>query len=400
MPCLLLPVLLLGSATSALLPAAPPPRHTVRLHNAVNESRGAVFMPLVGLGTGGYAGHSHPDNITADSRCSLPLPSIVECWDDITVENHTSAWFKAGGRALDTALSYATQNGVGRALKKSGLAREEVWITSKVPLGSVYTMKQEDVFAFTLQAFANVTRELDVEYVDLLLTHWPGCTGGAKCPRDGGRGHRQENWKALNSILRAGGARAIGVSNYEMTHIHDVAETVLPGGEAGMLPAVNQVEYHPYYHQDDLVAACRKLNIQFDAYGPLGTPDVVLQGGFGRGEAAGHGGPPQPLWAPTALGNPAVARIAKAHGSTAAQVIVAWITQQGIVTHPRTRDPAHMKQNLAAPTLELSEQEMGEMSSHIKVPDCSGLKAAACPVSTAQAAAGCCKICPITTDIP
>lgn len=285
----------------------PSPGNAVALQNAVTD-REAVLMPVLGLGTGGYLSTNcsqrggtpvHPNSTTTG----------VECWDDDAAERYASLWFAAGGRAIDAALEYKDQRGIGRAIQKSGLSRSDIWVTSKVnnPKTFVLANGTDNVYQGTLQAFENITRELQLQYVDLLLTHWPN----AGSVNTTAKQYRQENWKALVHILKTGGARAIGVSNYEIQHLEDIEEVLFDGKP--ILPAVNQMEFHPYYHQDALLAYCRSKNITFDAYSPLGVIDVISTGD---------------KWAPVSVNHSAIRKIAAQHpGYSPAQVVLACETQ-------------------------------------------------------------------------
>ena len=310
-----------------------------------------------------------------------------EVWNNTVAEAATTQWLALGGRYIDTALTYGTQEGIGRAIKASGIPRDELWITSKVPAGGIAPgplpggiNATTDPYGATLASFALVQQQLQVGSVDLLLVHWPsGPADGPFTPAQ----YRQHAWRALEHILATGGARAVGVSNFEVQHLRDIEAL------GGKLPAVNQVEFHPYYHEDALVEYCKGKGIQFDAYSPLGVADMVR---------AAH------YWSPCVLDHPAVHAIARAHpsfGPSPAQVVLAWLWGQGIVTHPRSEDAGHMRENLrVAGQLALTPAEMATLSHGLAVPDCSAIKKEACPTAVAKPKGGCCKVCPLTTTIP
>ena len=180
--------------------------------------------------------------------------------------------------------------------------------------------------------------------------HWPDSGGGSPVSRTGAYGKdpkcnptkpatynatacRLDTWRALLRVWRAGRARAIGVSNFNETHLDEIARAGLP------LPAVNQCPYNPHARrkQASLRAYCAEHKILFTAYSPLGVPDT-------------HEFPPV-VGAPTLLSEPAVAIAARARNVTRAQVLLRWLLDQGIPTHPRTMDPTHMRENLAAAAL-------------------------------------------------
>jgi len=300
------------------------PGPSVLLRNAADPG---VRMPVVGLGTGSYG---KPDGTNG------------EYWTDAIAEAATLAWLQLGGRRIDGSWGYFGQAGIGAGWKKSNVSREEIFITSKVePKGYNITMVQ----------FAEVLESLQTDYVDLLLIHFPGawstdssnlypCTNG-----NGGITYkpcRQETWKALEEIFRDKKARAIGVSNFEVIHLEDIIEL------NSSLPAVNQVEYHLYFHEDTLVDFCEKHNILFNTYAPLGAPDFMSyhKDNFGV-----------PL-----MTVPRVVEIAKKYMKTPAQVLLRWAVQQDLVINPRTMNPAHMKDNLDLFSFSLTNPEMAELS--------------------------------------
>ena len=138
-----------------------------------------------------------------------------------------------------------------------------------------------------------------------------------------------------------GKARAIGVSNFEINHLEDIIAMKTS------LPAVNQVEFHPYWHESDLLAFCKAHNITFNGYAPVGAPDWA---------------PTQRHWNHTLLQEPTIARIAQSHNRTPAQVTLRWQWQQGVVVNPRTMNPEHMKEDLDFFDFELSSDEMEQIS--------------------------------------
>ena len=295
---------------------------SVQLHNAAVHG---LMMPVSGIGTWGYGGPGKPG----------------EQWNDSSAEVAIKAWLQAGGRRIDGSLHYGDQAGVGKAVAESGIARNKLFITSKIPCNG-YNASMDHVH--------DALSTLNTSYVDLLLIHWPFyphqksppsdevCTTNAtagKC--------RQATWRALEKLFHNGVARAIGVSNFEVKHLQDIISL------GGLLPSVNQVEYHPYWHEDDLVTYCKSHNITFNSYSPLGAPDwapIVKKWPNGKGP----------------LAEPAILKIAMAHKKSAAQVILKWQWQQGIVVNPRTWNVTHMQENLNFFDFELSAAEMSEIS--------------------------------------
>ena len=297
--------LLMALSSAADLPS-------VKLMNAAKDG---LMMPVAGIGTWGYG-----------------IPG--EVWNDDIAEKAVGQWLKLGGRRIDGSLGYGDQVGVGKAVKASGLQREEIFMTSKV---------NPVEYNATLQQMDQILSDLQMDYVDLLLIHWPGSAFGTKSSNTK---IRQSCWNALEYLYNNGKARAIGVSNFEADHIQDIVDL------KSLLPSVNQVEYHPFWHEDDLVDYCKKMNITFNSYAPLGTPDW---------------GPPTRGWDHSVLQDPTVVKIAKAHGCTPAQVVQQWEWSQGIVVNPRTMNETHMKENLTFFSVQLTSDDMKAISS-IKPP--------------------------------
>eukprot|EP01147_Barroeca_monosierra_P004428 gene4428-8541_t len=199
-------LLLLGIAVIPAITASVP---IVKLHNA---ARPGTMMPVVGLGTGSYGSYYKNDS---------------------DVEEAVYNWLITGGRRIDASLSYNDQVPVGKAIRRSSIPRNQIFVTSKIgpglPLG----------YQDTLSQFDEILRTLDTTYIDLLLIHWPGpsenstdpaCTGPSSSPRL----CRQSTWRAMEDIFLRGDARAIGVSNFEENHLHDILSL------QSLVPSVNQ----------------------------------------------------------------------------------------------------------------------------------------------------------------
>ena len=286
----------------------------------MNGAKPGTKMPVTGIGTAGYGNPG-------------------EVWNDDVAEKAIGQWLSLGGRRIDGSVDYGDQVGVGKAVKSSGLPRKEIFMTSKISLeGYNETFTQMDT----------VLSDLQMDYVDLLLIHWPGNPPSSStdpaCQGDPPtwRSCRQSVWKALESLFNSSKALAIGVSNFEKNHLEDILMM------KSTVPSVNQVEYHPYWHEDDLVDYCKSHNITFNSYSPLGAPDWA---------PTTHG------WNGTILDLPVIQKISKAHQRTAGQVIQRWHWQQGIVVNPRTMNQDHMKENLNFFDFELSDDEIKQISS-------------------------------------
>jgi 2,5-diketo-D-gluconate reductase A len=218
---------------------------------------------------------------------------------------------EAGYRHIDTAAAYRNEAGVGAAIKASGIAREELFITTKLRNG-----EQGRAAA----AFNHSRRELGLDVIDLYLIHWPVPSQGLFV----------DAWKALEKIHADGGARAIGVSNFLPEHL----DTLL--ASADVVPAVNQIELHPTFQQRELAAKSRSYGIAVEAYSPLG------QGAD--------------------LGSATVTELAEAHDATPAQIVLAWHLGTGNIVIPKSVHPARIRQNIAAAALQLSSEELAAIS--------------------------------------
>ena len=218
------------------------------------------------------------------------------------------AALQAGYRSIDTAALYRNERAVGRAVREGGVAREEVFVTTKVWNDDMRRGRVEE-------AFEESMGRLGLDYVDLFLLHWPI------------QGRIVESWKALERLYGAGRVRAIGVSNHMIPHLEELLAA------AEVVPAVNQIEFHPYLQSRRLQEFCRTKGIQLEAWSPL------MQAG--------------PL-----LKNPTLAEIAKQRGKTVAQVILRWDLQSGVVTIPKSAKPARIVENANVFDFRLSDEEM------------------------------------------
>ncbi|SNS30461.1 Aldo/keto reductase [Actinomadura mexicana] len=226
-----------------------------------------------------------------------------------------------GYRSIDTASAYGNEEGVGRALRASELPREELFVTSKV-------WNSDQGYDDTMRAYEASLRRLGLEYLDLYLIHWP-------MP---GRELYLETWRALERLKRDGRVRSIGVSNFTVPTLRRVID------EAGVVPAVNQIELHPYFQQDGMRAFHRDHGIRTEAWAPLGQ---------------GHG----------LLDDPALDRIAQAHGRTPAQVALRWHLQIGNVVIPKSATPSRIAENIDVFGFELTPDDMktlGEMDKGVR----------------------------------
>ncbi len=214
----------------------------------------------------------------------------------------------AGYRRIDTASLYGNERGVGEGIRQSGVARDQIFVTTKVWNDDMRTGRIEEALEKSLQ-------KLGFDYVDLYLLHWP--VSGKIIPA----------WQALERLYREGRVRAIGVSNFMIPHLEDLLSSTR------VVPAVNQIEFHPYLQSRALLNYCRGKNIQLEAWSPL------MQGG--------------PL-----LQNPVLEDIARAHGKTPAQIILRWDLQMGVATIPKSARAERLAANANVFDFALSEAEM------------------------------------------
>jgi diketogulonate reductase-like aldo/keto reductase len=199
-----------------------------------------------------------------------------------------------GYRHVDTARAYRNEADVGEAIRASGVPRREVFVTTKL-------WNADHGHDRALKAIDRSLASLGMEQVDLYLVHWPV------------EGLRHDTWRAMEKILADGKARAIGVSNYTVRHLDELL------ARAQVPPSVNQVEFSPFLHQRALLEHCRRHGIQLEAYGPL---------------VRGH-----------RMDHPALARIAKKHGRTPAQVLLRWGLQHDLVVIPKSVRPERIREN-------------------------------------------------------
>jgi len=221
------------------------------------------------------------------------------------------AWaLKAGYRHIDTASIYQNEGGVGRAIRSSGIDREEVFLVSKV-------WNSDQGYETTMRAFEKSLERLDTPYLDLYLVHWPVA------------GKFRETWRALEDLYRAERVRAIGVSNFLRHHLEDLKAS------ATMLPMVNQMEFHPYLVQQDLVDYCREYGIQYEAWSPL------MQGKIFQEER--------------------LSELAEKYGKTIAQIALRWDLQKGVVTIPKSSKKERIYSNAAIFDFEISAEDMARI---------------------------------------
>jgi diketogulonate reductase-like aldo/keto reductase len=232
-----------------------------------------------------------------------------------TTERAVSYALKIGYRHVDTAYLYGNESDVGKALRESGLRREEVFITTKV-------WNSDQGYNSTLQACERSLRQLGLAYVDLYLIHWPV------------QGMSMETWKAMVQLLQEGKARAIGVSNYTIRDLKDILQN---SEDLDVVPAVDQVEFHPFLYQRELLQFCKKNSIQLEAYSPLT-----------RAKRLNH---------------PTIVAIAKKYGKTPAQVLMRWSLQHDVVVIPKSIHEERIRENSQVFDFQLEPDDMEYLDS-------------------------------------
>jgi 2,5-diketo-D-gluconate reductase A len=216
---------------------------------------------------------------------------------------------KTGYRLIDTAEAYENEQGVGDALARSGVGREDVFVTTKLWNSHQGREQAQPTLERSLS-------RLGLDYVDLYLIHWPVPS----------QGRYVETWQALCDLRAEGKARSIGVSNFQVEHL----ERIIDASE--VVPAVNQIELHPRLQQDELRSFHAEHGIHTEAWSPLGQGSVLEE--------------------------PVVAEIAQARGRTPAQGILRWHLQLGNIVIPKSVTPSRIEENFDVFDFELDEQEM------------------------------------------
>ncbi|MFJ8536987.1 aldo/keto reductase [Streptomyces sp. NPDC093591] len=241
------------------------------------------------------------------------LPALgLGTWpmDDAQAEQAVHDALELGYRLVDTATNYRNETGVGRGVAGSGVPREEIVVTTKLP-------GRHHGYEETLTSFEESRARLGLDYVDLYLIHWP-------LPRVD---QYVDSWKAMIKLREDGLVRSIGVSNFTAEHIERLEK------ETGVLPSVNQIELHPLFPQAELRAFHTGKGVLTESWSPLGRGTDLLD-------------------------DPVIIRIAEAHGVTPGQVVLRWHVQLGAVPIPKSADPGRQRANLDVFGFELDPAQM------------------------------------------
>jgi 2,5-diketo-D-gluconate reductase A len=217
-----------------------------------------------------------------------------------------------GYRLIDTAAAYENEEAVGGAIKRSGIPREEIFITTKLWI-------QDAGYENTKKAFENSLRRLQLDYLDLYLIHQPF-------------GDVYGSWRAMEELYREGKIKAIGVSNFKPDRLVDL---ILHNE---ITPTVNQVETHPFFQQEEAAQVMKEFNIQHEAWGPLAQGKNNI------------------------FENQTLVSIAEKHNRSVAQVILRWLTQKGIVAIPKSTHNERIMENFNIFDFELTQEDMNTIA--------------------------------------
>ncbi|RFU42895.1 aldo/keto reductase [Actinomadura logoneensis] len=260
--------------------------------------------------------HTNGGNVTVPNvrlNNGVEMPQLgFGVWQvsDDEAEKAVSAALETGYRSIDTASAYENEAGTGRALRASGIARDELFVTTKL-------FNSDQGYDSTLRAFDASMERLGLDVLDLYLIHWPVPSHGKYV----------DTWRAFEKLYKDGRVRAIGVSNFTVGTFERLF------AETDVKPVLNQVELHPYFQQAGLRAFHQEHDLRTEAWSPLGQ---------GRG----------------LLEDPALAPIGEAHGKTPAQVVLRWHLQLGNIVIPKSVTPERIAQNFDVFDFELTESEM------------------------------------------
>ena len=250
-------------------------------------------------------------NVTFNDGRTIPqLGYGVWQVEDEVAEKVVGTALQIGYRHVDTAAIYGNEAGVGRAIATSDVAREDIFLTTKL-------WNSDQGYENAFEAFDASLKKLGTDYVDLYLIHWAKPLQGLYL----------DSWRALIELQKQGKVRSIGVSNFPEEQLREIIE------ETGVVPAIHQIELHPYFSQEALRAVHAEYGIVTEAWSPLGNGSDLLQ-------------------------NPVLAEIAERHGATPAQVVLAWHLAKGTVAIPKSVTPSRIEENLASVNVTLTAEDI------------------------------------------
>lgn len=238
--------------------------------------------------------------------------------DDVVCESVKKA-IEAGYRHIDGAAAYANEAGVGRGIRESGIPREELFITSKLP-------NADHGYGPAKESFERTLNQMGLEYLDLYLIHWPVVIEH----KDGFEQDILDTWRAFEELYEAGKIKAIGVSNFMIEHLEILKN------HAKIMPMVNQVQLHPQHPQEEMVTYCKENGIVPEAWSPL------IQGQAFKREL--------------------LIEMAQKYDRTVAQICIRWIMQKGVVPLPKASSMERIKSNADVFDFEISKDDMEEIA--------------------------------------
>lgn len=251
---------------------------------------------------------------TLSNGVDIPLVGlgVFKLEEGEEVSNSVKWALDAGYRSIDTAMVYKNEAGVGKAIKESNVARDQIFLTTKV-------WNSDQGYDSTLRAFDTSLELLGEDYVDLYLVHWPV------------KGKYVETWKALETLYKEKRVRAVGVSNFLQHHLQDILE------HSSLVPMVNQIEFHPGLQQPGLQSFCKEHHIQLEAWSPIMKGRV--------------------------LDIPELNEIGDGYGKNAVQVTLRWLLQKEIVSIPKSAKKDRIASNIDIFDFALTDGEMDQIDS-------------------------------------
>lgn len=251
------------------------------------------------------------DTLTLNNGVTIPQVGlgVYKMTDESEANLAIQSALRMGYRLIDTAAIYENEHTVGSAVKESGISRDEIFITTKV-------WNSDQGYSQTLKAFETSLNKLQTNYLDLYLIHWPG--------KD--KEKYRATWRALERLYSEGAVKAIGVCNFQTHHLEELLTV------CNEVPAVNQIENHPYLSQEEVRKYCQDKNILVEAWSPIARNRLADE--------------------------PTLNHIAKKHNRSVSQVILRWHLQNGSVVIPKSVHPERIKENCELFDFQLSLEDM------------------------------------------
>lgn len=268
------------------------------------------------------------DTFKLNNRIDIPCIGYgtFQTPDGKSVEDGVKEALKIGYRHIDTAYFYQNEKGVGKAIRESGVKREDIFVTSKL-------WNSDRGYESAKAAFEKTMDNLGLEYLDLFLIHWPAI----KKQFDNAEEINANTWKAFEEIYETGRVKAIGLSNFLPHHIDELMKT------AKIKPMVNQIEFHPGFAQIETAKYCLENDIVVEAWSPLGRKEV--------------------------LENETLVELAKKYNKSTAQICIRWVLQHDILPLPKSVTPSRILENSQVFDFEISEDDMKTIDN---IPCCGG----------------------------